>query len=97
MKRQTNTNPKNLTFGENRGLAAELLQDLGGSGETISTLSDGDVEDQLLDLDFPHGVRELLLRCLKLGFYIQFVRYEINSFIRLRRRETERKLREERE
>ena len=30
---------------------------LGGSGETISTLADGDVEDELLDLDLPHGVR----------------------------------------
>jgi len=31
-------------------------KNLCGSGETISALSDGDVEDELLDLDFPHGV-----------------------------------------
>ena len=34
---------------------------LGGSGETIAALADGDIEDQLLDLDVPHRVRQLLL------------------------------------
>ena len=44
------------TFGEDRVLATELLQHLGGSGETITALTNGDVEDELLDLDLPHWV-----------------------------------------
>lgn len=38
---------------------------LGGSGEAISALPDGDVEDQLLHLHLPHRIRELLLCRLK--------------------------------
>ena len=37
-------------------LSAELLEHLGGAGETIATLADGDVEDQLLDLQLAHHV-----------------------------------------
>jgi hypothetical protein len=37
-------------------LSAELLEHLGGAGETIATLADGDVEDQLLDLQLAHDV-----------------------------------------
>ena len=33
---------------------------LGGTGEPITALSDGDVEDELLHLDLPHRVRLLL-------------------------------------
>lgn len=44
------------TFGEDGVLATELLQHLGGSGETITALTNGDVEDELLHLDLPHWV-----------------------------------------
>ena len=37
---------------------------LGGAGETIPALSDGDVEHQLLHLDLPHRVSLLLLGSL---------------------------------
>jgi hypothetical protein len=33
---------------------------LGGAGESISTLSNGDIEHELLHLDLPHRVRLLL-------------------------------------
>lgn len=38
---------------------------LGGAGEAITALADGDVEHELLDLDLPHRVRLLLLRRLQ--------------------------------
>ena len=53
------------TLGEDGVLATELLQHLGGSGETITALTDGDVEDELLDLDLPHWVAQFLLRSLQ--------------------------------
>jgi len=31
------------------------------SGETISTFTDGDVEDEFLHFDFPHWIRQFLL------------------------------------
>ena len=39
-----------------RSLTAQLLEHLGRSGQTITRLADGDVEDQLLDAELPHGV-----------------------------------------
>jgi hypothetical protein len=39
--------------------------DLGGAGEPVAALPDGAVEDELLHLDVPHGVRTLLLRRLR--------------------------------
>ena len=39
--------------------------DLGGTSETITTLTNGDVENKFLDLNVPHWVRELLLRRLQ--------------------------------
>ena len=39
--------------------------DLGGAGEPVAALPDGAVEDELLHLDVPHGVRQLLLRRLR--------------------------------
>jgi len=38
---------------------------LGGAGEAITALADGDVEHELLNLDLPHRVRLLLLRRLQ--------------------------------
>jgi hypothetical protein len=37
-------------------LTAQLLEHLGGTGETITRLADRDVEDELLDAELPHGV-----------------------------------------
>jgi hypothetical protein len=50
-----------LTLGEDGGLAAELLEHLCGAGETVAALPDGDIEDELLHLDLPHRVGQLLL------------------------------------
>jgi len=44
------------TFREHRGLPTELFKHLGGTSEPVSAFTDGDVEDQLLDLDFSHWV-----------------------------------------
>lgn len=45
------------TFGEDRVLGTELLlQHLGGFGEKITALTNGDVKDEVLDLDLPHLV-----------------------------------------
>ena len=40
-------------------LTRQLLEHLGGSCQPISRLADGDVEDQLLDLQLAHGVAAL--------------------------------------
>ena len=42
-------------------LTAQLFQHLGGTGEPISRLSDGDVKHELLDAKLPHGVRALVV------------------------------------
>jgi hypothetical protein len=41
-------------------LTAQLLQDLGGTGQSVTRFTDRDVEDELLDLELPHGVLGLL-------------------------------------
>jgi len=43
-------------LGGNGGLTGELLQNLGGTSQTITGLADGDVEDELVDPDLLHGV-----------------------------------------
>lgn len=43
-------------------LTRKLLEHLGGTGEPVTRLADGDVEDELLDLELPHGVLSLLGR-----------------------------------
>ena len=43
-----------------RSLTTQLFQHLGGTSESITRLSDGDVEDELLDTEFPHGVSALV-------------------------------------
>ena len=45
-----------------RSLTRKLLEHLGGTGEPVTGLANGDVEDQLLDLELPHGVLSLLGR-----------------------------------
>ena len=47
---------------EARLLAGELLEHLRGTGETITGLTDGDVENELLNLELAHHVVRLLLR-----------------------------------
>lgn len=37
-------------------LTGQLLKHLGRTGQTITRLADGDVEDELLDAELPHGV-----------------------------------------
>jgi len=41
-------------------LTRQLLQNLGGTGKSVTRLSDGDVEDKLLELELSHGVLGLL-------------------------------------
>ena len=48
-------------------LTAQLLEHLGGSCQPISRLADGDVEDQLLDLQLAHGVGALAIAAGRLG------------------------------
>lgn len=43
-----------------RSLTAQLLQHLGGTGQSVTRLADGDVQDELLDAELPHGVLGLL-------------------------------------
>lgn len=48
-------------LGKHRRLASELLQHTGGAGEAITRLADAAVEDQLVDLQLPHRVGQVLL------------------------------------
>lgn len=43
-------------LGVDGGLTGQLLEHLRGTGETITRLANGDVEDELLDAELPHGV-----------------------------------------
>ncbi len=49
-------------------MTGQLLQHLGGTGKSVTRLSDGDVENELLDLQLPHGVAGLVL-----GFGLSFI------------------------
>lgn len=42
------------------GLTAQLLEHLGRTSESITRLADGDVQNELLDAEIPHGVLGLL-------------------------------------
>jgi len=42
------------------GLTRKLLKNLGGSSKSVTRLSDGDVQNELLNLKLPHGVVCLL-------------------------------------
>lgn len=44
-------------------LTGKLFEHLGGTSESVTRLADGDVENQLLDLQLPHGVGGLVFRC----------------------------------
>jgi hypothetical protein len=43
-----------------RSLTAQLFQNLSSTGKSVTRLSDGDVEDDLLDAQLLHGVRALI-------------------------------------
>ena len=49
------------TLRGNRGLTSEGLQHLHGSGESITALTNGDVQDELVDGEGSHRVFFLLL------------------------------------
>lgn len=51
----------NLTFGKDWLLTGQLFQDLGGSGKSITGLSDTDVDAQLSDTQRSHDVLELVI------------------------------------
>jgi len=42
-------------------LTRQLLEHLCGTGKSVTRFADGDVEDELLDAQFPHGVGGLVL------------------------------------
>jgi hypothetical protein len=48
----------------NEATRSEMGAYLGRTSQSVATLSDGDVQDKLLDFDVPHGVLHLLLRRL---------------------------------
>lgn len=56
---------KTPTLGEDGGLSGELLQHLGGPGQPVSTLPDADVQAQLADAEFLHGILLLLTLVLE--------------------------------
>lgn len=43
-------------LGVDGSLTAQLLEHLGRTGQSVTRLADGDVEDELLDAKLPHGV-----------------------------------------
>jgi hypothetical protein len=45
-----------------RSLTTQLFQHLGGTSKSVTRLSDGDIEDELLNTEFPHGVSGLFSR-----------------------------------
>jgi hypothetical protein len=42
------------------GLTRQLLEHLGGTGESVTRLADGNVQNELLNLQLPHGIVVLL-------------------------------------
>lgn len=43
-------------LGVHGGLTGKLLEHFGGTGKSVTGFSDTDVEDELLNLELPHGV-----------------------------------------
>lgn len=41
------------------GLTGQLLKHLGGTSESVTRFTDGDVQNKLLNLELPHGVAGL--------------------------------------
>lgn len=49
-----------FTFGENGLLSAELLEHSTSLGQSVTGLSRGDIETELLDVNLAHGVGKLI-------------------------------------
>jgi len=43
-------------FAVNWCLTTQLFKHFGGTSKSVTRLADGDVQDQLVDAEFPHGV-----------------------------------------
>ena len=59
-----------VTFREDRLLASQLFQHLGGSCQSVTRLADTDVETELVDSELPHDIL-LLLFLLALVFVLK--------------------------
>jgi hypothetical protein len=55
------TGGKMRTAGVNGLLASKLIQHLSGTGQSITRLTNANVDDKLLDVQLAHGVVQLLL------------------------------------
>jgi len=47
----------------NWSLTGQLLEHLGGTGKSVTRFTDTDVENELLDAEFPHNVGGLFRHC----------------------------------
>lgn len=56
---------RTLTLGEDRGLPCELLEHLSSTGQSVTTLTDTDVQAELANAKLPHGVLLLLTLVLE--------------------------------
>lgn len=56
-----------VTFGEDRSLACELLQHLGSTGQSVTALTNTDVQAQFANTQLPHGVLLLLTLVLQIN------------------------------
>ncbi len=56
-----------LTLGEDGGLPCELLQHLSSTGQSVSALTDADVQAELANAELSHGVLLLLTLVLEGG------------------------------
>lgn len=54
-----------LTLREDGSLSCELLQHFSSTGESVTTLTDADVQTELADAELSHGVLLLLTLVLK--------------------------------
>jgi len=62
------TNGKNRSqeLTVDRCLSTQLFKYFGGTGKSITRLADGDVEDEFLDAELPHGVGTLFFARFRL-------------------------------
>ena len=58
-------------LGEDGGLAGQLLEHLGSSGQSVTALADANVQAKLADLQIPHGILELGLSNHAVGAVIK--------------------------
>lgn len=58
-------------------LTRQLLKHLGGSGQSITRLADRDVQDELVDSEFPHGVGALVVAFRHFDYVV--VMYGVNE------------------